>query len=310
MKIFDPKNVSFGRHETFPLRFGWPTKGYRYWCESDEDIFSDESATVRLGVGKNMVMAIRYWLIASQLVDNSSDNGIIPSELGKKLLSSKEGWDQFLEDDTTIWLLHWLICSNPSQATTFFWFFNRYHKPEFTSAEASEALADFVKENLYSKTALTTLKHDIAVLLRMYAPLEIDRKTPLEETLDSPMTTLGLLQKTSDGRQFVSKLTDRRSLPLGAFGYAVLECMEARQLSYISLESLLHSDGGYSSPGSVFKLSEDGLITKLEELVCRVPSYFEFRETAGIRQFYMLQELDKISFLNAYYNMYADESAG
>lgn len=68
MKPFDKSSVSFGRHETFTLRFGWLTKGFKAWCE-DPSIFEKNDATVVLGVGKNMVHAIRYWLIARQVVD-------------------------------------------------------------------------------------------------------------------------------------------------------------------------------------------------------------------------------------------------
>jgi hypothetical protein len=308
MKQFDPNVTSFGRHETFPLRFSWPIKGYRYWCESN-DVFSEEDAPVKLGVGKNMVTAIRYWLIASQLMNDPRDDGLSQSALGKALLSSENGWDPYLEDDSSIWLIHWLISSNPSQATSFYWFFNKFHKPEFTSSEVIGALGDFVKENTSSKVAPATMKHDITVLLRMYAPPESERNTPLEEGLDSPMTGLGLLGKTADDKCFVSKLDARANLPFGAFAYSVLDCLEARNTNNIALESLLRSDGGFSSPGAVFRLSEDGLLTKLEELIRYVPGYFELRETAGIRQFYRLKELNKIQFLDEYYRMFLEERA-
>src|SRR4051812_30371683 len=118
---------SFGRHETFPLRFGWLTKGYRTWFAASEP-FEDDEATVLLGVGKNMVSAIRYWLLAAQVAHKP--RGILePTNLGHLLLS-EEGFDPYLEDDNTIWLLHWLVASNLSEATTQFWFFNRFHKPE------------------------------------------------------------------------------------------------------------------------------------------------------------------------------------
>ena len=49
----------FARHETFHPRFGWLKKGFDKAIENSA-IFSEESASTALGVGKNMVNAIRY----------------------------------------------------------------------------------------------------------------------------------------------------------------------------------------------------------------------------------------------------------
>ena len=118
---------AFGRHETFPLRFGWLTKGHQA-CRENPDIFEQDDATVTLGVGKNMVSAIKYWMLATQIV-NHDKTVLRPAELGDKIFD-EAGWDPYLEDDATIWLLHWLLASNAADATAVFWFFNRFHKPE------------------------------------------------------------------------------------------------------------------------------------------------------------------------------------
>ena len=300
MTPFNPSKVAFGRHETFPLRFGWLTKGYRAWCENSE-VFGQDDPTVVLGVGKNMVTAIRYWLEAAQIVEGSQGCGIVPTEIGKTLFSNSEGWDPFLEDDTTLWLIHWLIASNSADATAFYWFFNRYHKPEFTSTELTEALTDFVRENVKSRAAATTLKHDVNVLLRMYGPHEKVKGAPIEEGLDSPMTTLGLLQRAGDGKHFMARVSDRRRLPIAAFGYAVMDMIEAYDQRSVSVERLLRADNQLAAPGSVFRMTEDGLITKLEELVRWLPGILELRETAGIHQLYQLQAFNKYAVIGKHY---------
>jgi hypothetical protein len=300
MNPFNPSKVAFGRHETFPLRFGWLTKGYRAWCETPEGFDQDDS-TVVLGVGKNMVTAIRYWLEAAQIVEVSQTNGFVPTTIGRTLFSDSIGWDPFLEDDATLWLIHWLIASNPSGATAFYWFFNRYHKPEFTSSELAGALNDFVRESVKSRAAETTLKHDVNVLLRMYGPAEKMKGAPIEESLDSPMTTLGLLQRAGDGRHFVARVSERRRLPIAAFGYAVMDLMESLNQRSVSVERLLRADIQLAAPGSVFRLTEDGLITKLEELVRWLPGVLELRETAGIHQVYQLQECSKYDVIGKHY---------
>lgn len=297
---FDPNKGGFGRHETFPLRFGWLTKGYRAWCENPE-VFGDDDPTVVLGVGKNMVSAIRFWMEAGQVVESKDRMTIEPTAIGKFLFSSDSGHDPYLEDDATLWLIHWLIASNSEQATAFYWFFNHYHKPEFTTAELTEALKDFVREHMRHKISETTLKHDITVLLRMYEPSVVSKSIPLEEGLDSPLSSLGLIYRGQDTKLHISRPIERRRLPLASFGYAVLDLMEATKLTSIPLERLLHADSNYAAPGSVFRLSEEGLITKLEELVRWAPGVFELRETAGIHQFYNLKQANKFDMLNAYY---------
>ena len=52
-------NPIFARHETFHPRFGWLKKGFDKVSENGE-IFSNDMAPVVMGVGKNMVNAIKY----------------------------------------------------------------------------------------------------------------------------------------------------------------------------------------------------------------------------------------------------------
>jgi hypothetical protein len=300
MTPFSAEQTAFGRHETFPLRYGWLTKGFRNWCENP-DVFINDDPTVILGVGKNMVASIRYWLEAAQVTHQSPNHGLVPSDIGRILFSTDSGLDPFLEDDTTLWLLHWLIASNPSEATCFYWYFNRYHKPEFTSAELLSALTDFVRENVKARAATTTLKNDINVLLRMYCRNDHVKGAPIEEGLDSPMTLLGLIQRSNDRKHFTSRISDRRRLPLAAFGFAVLDLMETMQLKSLSIERLMHSDNQYAAPGSVFRLSEDGLVTKLEELIRWYPGVLELRETAGIHQLYQLRDCSKMDMLTRHF---------
>ncbi len=51
--------ATFGRHETFPLRYGWLPKGLEA-LEQNPAIFSQpEQAMITLGVGRNRVHAIQ-----------------------------------------------------------------------------------------------------------------------------------------------------------------------------------------------------------------------------------------------------------
>lgn len=290
------KQVTFGRHQTFPLRYGWLTKGFQALIDND-NIFNAEEATVTLGVGKNMVESIRYWLQAARIIEYRT---LQPTEVGTKIFA-EEGYDPYLEDEGTLWLIHWLLCSNSTTATALFWFFNRYHKPEFTVSELTQSLELFAND-IQSKVSINSLKQDAAIIIRMYVTSAGDKHTPLEEALDSPLALLDLVTPYTLNKVYQSRSAERPELPCEIVGYTISELLTAQQVTTIPLEELLQANSDYPSPGSVFRLSENGLLIKLEELVQRFPDIFELRETAGLHQLYCLQNtLNPIDFLDAYY---------
>lgn len=304
--FFEPKKTSFGRHETFALRFGWLTKGYQA-AYDDKGVFNSNDATMILGVGKNMVAAIRYWLIACQI---SQQDTLEPTRVGYMIFDKDAGLDPYLEDEATIWLLHWLLASNPKNATSWYWFFNKYHKAEFTSQELTTALSDFVNDSIIEgkKPSINTLKSDVQLLHRMYTQTKITNRAPLEESLDSPFSLLNLVSVASDDRRFISRPQEREDLPLAIFGYAVVEVMQLRKLKSIPIEELMYPRGNYCAPGSVFRMNENGLITKLEKLMIYMPGLFEIRDTAGIHQLFMLKKCNLDDFIKKHYSDYVTEA--
>ena len=99
----------FARHETFHPRYGWLKKGMDLAAE-DSGAFSSNDALVRLGVGKNMVNAIRYWCQAFKVIEPVDGSGrsreYKPSDPGRGLLDDDSGLDPYLEDTGSLWLLH------------------------------------------------------------------------------------------------------------------------------------------------------------------------------------------------------------
>jgi hypothetical protein len=91
-----------------------------------------------LGVGKNMVAAIRYWLTATKVIDNGSI-----TEFGE-FLNQK---DIYLEDDASLWLLHLALVQNKELATSVYWLFNHFHQNEFSAEEAENAFLSYASEN-------------------------------------------------------------------------------------------------------------------------------------------------------------------
>ena len=65
---------------------------------------NDDDAVVHLGVGKNMVASIKFWLKAIGLL---KDTGLEP--IADHLFDDENGRDPYLEDIGTLWLLHFLV---------------------------------------------------------------------------------------------------------------------------------------------------------------------------------------------------------
>ena len=205
-----PGQVKFGRHESFPLRFGWIAKGLSALHEH-ASVFTHEDATVTLGVGKNMVSSIDTGLLPPDWRDPWSwGQGLELSAIAQVAFAPHA--DPYLEDDGTIWLLHWLLATNPAGATAIYWFFNHFHSISFTTDEVATALRDFVHRDISPRTAVSTLNRDAALVLRMYARSRLADRLALEDSLDSPLAMLGL-QRRIDNRTWRSVPEARSDIP-------------------------------------------------------------------------------------------------
>ncbi len=291
--------MAFGRHESFALRYSWLPKGFRHMM-NDDSVFHSQDATVRLGVGKNMVAAIKYWLRACRIMDSEK---YVPTELGKRLFC-EEGFDPYLEDEATIWLLHWLLSTNAELATSWFWFFNKFHKSEFLAQELSTALTDFVYGQIPNKKkpSPTTLRNDALLITRMYTQSNKGHLTPIEESLDSPFALLGLVSQNKTRRSFCSRPSSRPNIPTGVIGFAVCESFEMKNTRLIPIEDFMYGTDYFPALGSIFRLTEGDLIAKLEKLIEYIPGSFEIRDTAGQHQLYLLADVRAIDFLTKHYN--------
>jgi len=135
----------------------------------------------------------------------------------------------------------------------------------------------------------------------MYAQSKGNGRTPLEEALDSPLSLLGLVTQSAGGRAYQSKPAARPALPVGVFSYAVSELMNKRNVTALPIEELMYSRDDFVSPGSVFRMTETDLITKLELMVDYIPGHFDIRETSGIHQLYQLNKIDSFEYIKKYY---------
>src|SRR5262245_17334681 len=93
---------TFSGHESFQCRNLWLKKGFDF--VKSKKSFNSEDAVVHLGVGKNMVNSIRFWMRAFNLL--TTDDKL--TEFAHKLLDD-DGYDPYIEDEGTLWLLHYQL---------------------------------------------------------------------------------------------------------------------------------------------------------------------------------------------------------
>ncbi|MFO7556347.1 MAG: DUF4007 family protein [Desulfobacterales bacterium] len=185
-------NPVFARHETFHPRYGWFKKGY----DKNEVFYEDKGkARVVLGVGRNMVIAIRYWCLAFKILNKDNENRLNsyePSQFGTKLLSDS-GWDPYIEDPATLWLLHWNLFRPPCYATSWYFVFNEFNRISFTPDDILHSLKEYIKRAYpANNTKKSSLKRDINCILRMYVEKN-PSKFKNEDTIDCPFAELGLI---------------------------------------------------------------------------------------------------------------------
>lgn len=258
----------FSGHETFVCRFAWLPKAYRFAKDHPELWANDEMAMVELGLGKNMVRSLRFWAAAAGIVSITSGKPAI-TEFGE-LLFGDGGLDPFIEHPATPWIIHWRFSTSRS-VPLFSWHFmlNRWPFPEFSRSDVLLAFRRETERMGFDHSEITLSQH-LDMFLHTYLPSRSN--VSLEDSLEGPLTDLGLLQavgeKKVDGarRETVYSLRRGRKPEISArlFEYCVDDYWTSRHPleATVSLRDICVGD---FSPGKVLLLGEDDIHLRLEE---------------------------------------------
>jgi hypothetical protein len=276
---------TFSGHESFHCRPFWLKKGFDFVKSGNS--FSDK-AGIELGVGRNMVGSIRFWLKAFDVVDDQ--NEIRP--LADKLFSD-EGWDPFLEDEATLWLLHFLL-NEKRHSTIYNLIFSelRKVKPEFSKLH----LVNTVQE-LDSKQSDNIVEKDFSVFTRTYFSKESKDK---EESFSGLFTELELLSEVGvdniNNKLYHINNKKQDSIPWQIVLYCILENREYS--NSIGLTSLLTDKTGV---GNVFAFTQEGLENKLVEIAENVTG-ITYKSDAGVQELQFKNEKPMgMEILKSYY---------
>jgi hypothetical protein len=284
--------LTFTGHETFHCRPLWLLKGFNFI--KDGNRFTDQDAVVKLGVGKNMVTSISYWLKSFNILTLKGEL----TEFGEFLLG-ETGRDKYFEIESTYWLLHYHLIKTEF-ASIYNLFFNDFRKDrsEFSKEQFLMYLNRVVHHNSLNITS-SSIEKDIHVMLRNYVISNSSTKN-LEDVLSGLFYDLNLIEETSkkikDSKTwYLVENRERENLPADILLYCILD-NPTYGLS-INIDELIN---GKNSPGRIFCLNTKGLIDKLNELTS-IHDWIVYSDDAGIRQLQFTNEPDKWKILDEHY---------
>lgn len=290
----------FGGHEKFTFRHSWLKKGLDAILKNPET-FSQEDAFVTMGVGKNMAISIRYWMLASGLCERSLEHpgSLKPTLLGHSLLAD-DGWDPYLEDIGSLWLLHWQLANNQRYALVWYLIFSHYFDVEFRKTN----LMEFLKHKLAQRGIETTegmIEREIDVFIHTYVPAQ-SRRGDEEESLNCPLVDLNLIHLVPEDGVYRFNVGAKPSLPAAIIGYALLNFLEDKLSNKrtVSVDECIYVPG---SPGQIFKLDENSMISYLEDLETLTNGAIRLHKTVGWRQIYVYSASNNLGWdlLRDYY---------
>lgn len=284
----------FAGHETFPLRLLWLKKAYdAVKLGAPMGTFQEQEAIARFGVGRNMAVSMRYWALASGLFAEK-DRTIAPTRLGHLLLSD-DGLDPFLEDPATIWLVHWHIAATAEMTTTAYFTFNVLSAIEFDPASLVDELMALVMARGWRGTR-GTLKRDVEVFLRGYVRRDASQSEDAAEPL---LAELGLIREARLGGWYEFVRGPKPTLPVSVFAYALADFWERQGGSTtLTAEQICYAPG---SPGRVFKLDEDSVITRLMTVDESTNNAWQWTDTAGLRQIHRRATFEPMALMSHEY---------
>ena len=300
----------FSGHETFPCRYAWLPKAYAA-LESDQNAFADEErAMITLGVGKNMVRAIRFWVQASGIAQAIKAGGYNITAFGRAILA-KGGFDPFLEDIRTLWLIHWQLSTHVDEPI-FAWDYllNRWQHPEISR---SAVLHAFHQEAQRQERRLSTitLEQHFDTFLHTYVPTRSRKGDILEDNLDCPLVELELIQrlgerKLDNGKRepiYAFRREEKPEITPEIFVYCVNDFWSKRRPNERTL-TFHDISVSHGSPGQVFKLPEMDIRQRLETIATDSDGAFSYKESASLQQI-TRGDVSRLGFLSMVTNQVA-----
>ena len=289
--------MKFRAHDTFFIRKGWLSKGMKY-VYIKPDIFVDKNDNPMdvLGIGSNMVKALRYWLQTVGLTVEPR-SGRRTQQFTKLGLSVFEH-DRFIEEMGTLFLLQYKLASNKDEDTAWYYFFNEFTMSEFSSEDFVASLQNYVLMNDSSASvAIRSLNDDFACIINTYLPKSKSgsAKGNPENNIDCPFGDLGLVDVLSKVRKTYKKTIPSISTIPPWVALAVIQD-QAHERKEISLNELLTAPCNIGKVFNLDAISMLDLLRKVERL-----GEVKIIRTAGLDVVRILSDKSFDDCVNMYY---------
>jgi hypothetical protein len=223
------------------------------------------------------------------LVEGILDNNEECTVFADKLLSD-DGFDPYLQDEATLWILHYNLVKK-GYATSYYLIFNELRKERIEFNE--DQFVNFVKRKLIATPNLfnaNTIKSDFDVFHKLYVGTQSQDK---EDVIAGIMRELRLVK--SNNRVCSIQDNEKTEIPDIVLMYVLLENPDFG-LS-VNLESMV---SGHNTIGSIFAINRTGLLNKIESLV-QQHDFLVFKDDAGIKELQFKNKPDPITILENYY---------
>ena len=260
-------------HESFILRDGWLTKGLRA-VSQDSKVFSKFSGADALGVGTNMAKAIRYWLRAAGLV-NDTPKVVTLTGLGETLFEH----DPYFEDTFSLWLVHSNIARNSAQATSWNIFFNDITVSTFSRKELASMMAEKIQVTYDIQPPERSVADDCSAILQMYSgDMDGHEDRDPEEKKRSPFIALGLLKQIENG------MFEKTRPAINELDQLIILYLIAERLGTEGIMTIDAVAGDDDMPGKILNLSRVSINDYLDAL--QSAGYITVNRTAGLDVIY------------------------
>lgn len=256
--------MKFRAHDTFFIRKGWLSKGMeRIVAKPDLFVDKNENPMDVLGLGSNMVKALRYWLQVVGLTYEPKTGKRFQklTDFGEQVYNK----DRYIEELGTLYLLQYQLARQSREATAWYFFFNEFNMSEFTREEFVQTLQNYImmvdSENI---VAIRSLNDDFSCIVNTYLPRyksSHGRVSP-ENNIDSPFGELGLIDIGNKKKKTYKKsIPNSKTFNPWVILAVIVEQAEGR--NEIGLNELLTKS---CNIGRVFNLDAIAMLDVLHEI--------------------------------------------
>ena len=191
-----------------------------------------------------------------------------PTEIGERILSL-DGWDPYLEDPASVWVLHWLMLAPPCLLPVWWLAFNEFHAIEIAEEELERVISTQLKfASDWQKPSTSSIRKDVRALLRTYAPVAAADLVKIDDRFNCPFRDIGIMTRARGSSRYRFVSGAKPTLPSAVVAFAALDFVERTNpgTSTVTVSHLAHVPGG---PGRVFKLSEGDLLLALTSFIAK-----------------------------------------